>query len=78
MDEQKKQPDSSRNAAPASPPPGRDPGPGAVKRHRGRTIALIVAVVLIAGIVLVRWHPWNRDAAGASAAAAASGAQAGR
>src|SRR6266702_4947274 len=80
MDEQKKQPEASRNAAPASPPPGRDPGPGpgAVKRHRGRTIALIVAVVVIAGIVLVRWHPWNKTADSASAAAGASGAQAGR
>src|SRR5690349_10518051 len=78
MDEQKKQPETSRNSAPASPPPGRDPGPGAVKRHRGRTIALIVAVVVIAGIVLVRWHPWNRTADGASAAAGASGAQTGR
>lgn len=80
MDEQKKQPEPSRNAAPASPPPGRDPGPGpgAVKRHRGRTIALIVAVVVIAGIVLVRWHPWNKTADGANAAAGASGAQAGR
>jgi multidrug efflux system membrane fusion protein len=78
MDEQKKQPETSRNSAPASPPPGRDPGPGAVKRHRGRTIALIAAVVVIAGIVLVRWHPWNRTADGASAAAGASGAQTGR
>ncbi|MEM5385535.1 MdtA/MuxA family multidrug efflux RND transporter periplasmic adaptor subunit [Paraburkholderia phymatum] len=78
MDEQKNQPESSRNAGPSSPPPGHEPGPGAVRRHRGRTIALIVAVVIIAAIVLVRWHPWNRSDAGASAAAGASGAQAAR
>jgi multidrug efflux system membrane fusion protein len=73
MDEQKKQPEPSRNAGPASPPPG----PGAVKRHRGRTVALTVAVVLVAGVVLVRWHPWNKNMQGANAAAGASGAQAG-
>jgi multidrug efflux system membrane fusion protein len=78
MDEQKKQPESTRHPEPASPPPGREPGPGAVKRHRGRTIALIVAVVLVAGIVLVRWHPWNKSASGASTATGASGAHAGR
>ncbi|ACC70953.1 MdtA/MuxA family multidrug efflux RND transporter periplasmic adaptor subunit [Paraburkholderia phymatum] len=79
MDEQKKQPESSRHTEPASPSPGREPGPGAVKRHRGRTIALIVAVMLFAGFVLLRWHPWNASADGASAAAAgASGVQAGR
>jgi len=78
MDEQKNQPESSRNAGPSSPPPGHQPGPGSVRRHRGRTIALIVAVVIVAAIVLVRWHPWNRSDAGASAAAGASGAQAAR
>ncbi|MEM5437334.1 MdtA/MuxA family multidrug efflux RND transporter periplasmic adaptor subunit [Paraburkholderia diazotrophica] len=78
MDEQKNQPESSRNAGPSSPPPGHEPGPGAVKRHRGRTIALIAAVVIVAAIVLARWHPWNRSDAGASAAAGASGAQAAR
>ncbi|MPW19229.1 MdtA/MuxA family multidrug efflux RND transporter periplasmic adaptor subunit [Paraburkholderia sp. CNPSo 3157] len=76
MDEQKNQPEPSRNAGPSSPPTGHEPGPGAVKRHRGRTIALIVVVVIIAAIVLVRWHPWNRSDAGASAATGASGARA--
>jgi len=39
---------------------------------------VIVAVLIVAGIVLVRWHPWNKSAEGASAASGASGAQAGR
>ncbi len=40
---------------------------------------MIVAVMLFAGFVLLRWHPWNASADGASAAAAgASGVQAGR
>ncbi|HZZ10529.1 MAG TPA: MdtA/MuxA family multidrug efflux RND transporter periplasmic adaptor subunit [Paraburkholderia sp.] len=49
-----------------------------VRRHRGRTIALIVVVLIILGVVLWRGHPWGAPAGGASAAAGASGASSGR
>lgn len=51
--------------------------PPTPKRHRGRVIAAVVAVVVVAGIVLVRWHPWG-GASGATAAAGSSGASGAR
>ena len=85
MDEQQKHPQSQRPAAPASPPSSRgtptgapDEPPGAVKRRRGRNIALIVAALVILAVVLWRWHPWGGPDAGASAASAASGASGSR
>ncbi|MFT4069633.1 MAG: multidrug transporter subunit MdtA, partial [Paraburkholderia sp.] len=75
MDEQQKHPETQRPAAPASQPSagGAQAGaPGTVKRHRGRTIALIVAALVILGVVLWRWHPWGGPGSGASAPAAAS------
>jgi len=81
MDEQQKHPETQRPAAPASQPTagGAQAGaPGTVKRHRGRTIALIVAALVILGIVLWRWHPWGTPSGGAKAPGAASGARGGR
>ncbi len=43
------------------------------KRHRGRTIGLIVAALVVAGVVLWRWHPWGAPAAGAGAQTAGGG-----
>ncbi|MGF6778158.1 MdtA/MuxA family multidrug efflux RND transporter periplasmic adaptor subunit [Paraburkholderia sp. GAS334] len=88
MDEQQKLSETPRRLDPAQRPPGATDtagGPGGTgsdippgpKRHRGRMIALIVAVVVIAGIVLVRWHPWGAPS-GAAAPGGASGASAGR
>ncbi|WP_144142996.1 MdtA/MuxA family multidrug efflux RND transporter periplasmic adaptor subunit [Paraburkholderia sp. BCC1884] len=81
MDEQQKHSENSRPAAPASRTSnsssgGATPGPaaGAVKRHRGRNIALIVAALVILGVVLWRWHPWGGPGGGASGASAAGGA----
>nr|WKF59286.1 Multidrug resistance protein MdtA [Paraburkholderia busanensis] len=88
MDEQQKHSDTTRPVTPASQPstsgPARSTGPsaapGAVKRHRGRNIALIVAALVILGIVLWRWHPWGSPggAAGGSAASGHSGGRGGR
>lgn len=86
MDEQQKHSETSRPAAPASPPSssGRPAGaptgtPVAAKRHRGRNIALIVVALIILGVVLWRWHPWGGGpGGGASAASGASGASSGR
>ncbi|NVH71455.1 MdtA/MuxA family multidrug efflux RND transporter periplasmic adaptor subunit [Paraburkholderia sp. JPY432] len=49
-----------------------------MKRHRGRTVALIVAALVVLGVVLWRWHPWGSPGSGASAPSAASGARSGR
>jgi membrane fusion protein, multidrug efflux system len=83
MDEQQKHSETSRSAAPASQsrPAGTSSGtPGAVKRHRGRNIALIVAALVILGVVVWRWHPWGSPggASGAAGARSASGGRAGR
>ncbi len=84
MDEQQKHSETTRPATPASQPstsggPAHSSGyaPGAVKRHRGRNIALIVAALVILGVVLWRWHPWGGPGGGASGAAGASGASGG-
>ena len=77
MDEQQKHPENQRPTASQPSANGAPHGaPGAVQRHRGRTIALIVAVLVILGVVLWRWHPWG-GASGASAPAGASGARGG-
>lgn len=73
MDEQQKHSETTRPAAPASPPSASG-APGAVKRHRGRNLALLVAALVILGVVLWRWHPWGGPAGGgASGASSASG-----
>jgi len=77
MDEQQKHLENQRPTASQPSASGAQHGaPGAVKRHRGRTIALIVAVLVILGVVLWRWHPWG-GASGASAPTGASGARGG-
>ncbi|MEZ0605325.1 MdtA/MuxA family multidrug efflux RND transporter periplasmic adaptor subunit [Paraburkholderia sp. IW21] len=85
MDEQQKHSETSRPAAPASPPSssGRPAGspagtPVAAKRHRGRNIALIVVALILLGVVLWRWHPWGGGAGAASGASGASSGRAGR
>jgi len=92
MDEQQKHSETSHPADQASQSrpngaaagkPGDPRGP--VKRHRGRTIALIVAALVVVGVVLWRWHPWGgpgaaggaSEARGASGTSGASGARAG-
>ncbi|WP_187612033.1 MdtA/MuxA family multidrug efflux RND transporter periplasmic adaptor subunit [Paraburkholderia sp. 31.1] len=79
MDEQQKHPETQRPAAPQPSANGaQSSAPGAVKRHRGRTVALIVAALVVFGVVLWRWHPWGGPGSGASASGAASGARSGR
>ena len=65
MDQQEKRPDSSRKeTTPQSP------APVAARRSKGKFIALGV-VIVIAGIVLARWQPWNKALSGGNAAPAA-------
>ncbi|MBB5399234.1 MdtA/MuxA family multidrug efflux RND transporter periplasmic adaptor subunit [Paraburkholderia youngii] len=79
MDEQQKHPDTQRPAASQPSASGaQSSATGAVKRHRGRTVALIVAALVVLGVVLWRWHPWDSPSSGASAPGAASGARSGR
>ncbi|MGF6512325.1 MdtA/MuxA family multidrug efflux RND transporter periplasmic adaptor subunit [Paraburkholderia sp. 32] len=79
MDEQQKHPETQRPAASQPSANGaQSSAPGAVKRHRGRTVALIVAALVVLGVVLWRWHPWGGPGSGASASGAASGARSGR
>ncbi|HEY3599338.1 MAG TPA: MdtA/MuxA family multidrug efflux RND transporter periplasmic adaptor subunit [Paraburkholderia sp.] len=75
MDEQQKHSDPSRQPDPAHQPPVATPA-----RRRSRVIWLLAALVIVAGIVQWRWHPWRKadEGAGASASVAASGAHAGR
>ncbi|MBB5410431.1 multidrug efflux system membrane fusion protein [Paraburkholderia sp. HC6.4b] len=79
MDEQQKHPETQRPAASQPSANGaQSSAPGAVKRHRGRTVALIVAALVVFGVVLWRWHPWGGAGSGASAPGAPSGARSGR
>ncbi|MEM5295776.1 MdtA/MuxA family multidrug efflux RND transporter periplasmic adaptor subunit [Burkholderia sp. JPY481] len=79
MDEQQKHPETQRPAASQPSASGaQSSAPGAVKRHRGRTVALIVAALVVLGVVLWRWHPWAGPGSGASAPGAESGARSGR
>ncbi|NUY31232.1 MdtA/MuxA family multidrug efflux RND transporter periplasmic adaptor subunit [Paraburkholderia sp. JPY303] len=79
MDEQPKHPETQRPAASQPSASGaQSSAPGAVKRHRGRTVALIVAALVVLGVVLWRWHPWGSPGSGSSAPGAASGARSGR
>ncbi|MEM5400976.1 MULTISPECIES: MdtA/MuxA family multidrug efflux RND transporter periplasmic adaptor subunit [Paraburkholderia] len=65
MDQQEKRPDSPRkDTTPQSP------APAAARRGKGKFIALGV-VIVIAGIVLARWQPWNKALSGGNAAPAA-------
>jgi membrane fusion protein, multidrug efflux system len=66
MDHQEKHPEPPRQETPSPAP----------RSRRGKLIA-IAAVLVVAGVVLVRWQAWSKapsGAAGASAASAASGA----
>jgi multidrug efflux system membrane fusion protein len=79
MDEPQKHPETSPPPAPASPSSaGTTPTAGGGKKHRGRTVALIVAALLVAGIVIWRWHPWGGPAGEASPPAGAGGGRHGR
>ncbi|APR36261.1 MdtA/MuxA family multidrug efflux RND transporter periplasmic adaptor subunit [Paraburkholderia sp. SOS3] len=80
MDEKQKQSDTNRNPPPAPAPANRPPAPGGGPRRSRRAIWLALAIVVVAAIVLVRWHPWRKADTGAraGAAAGASGAHAGR
>ncbi|MBV8789513.1 MAG: MdtA/MuxA family multidrug efflux RND transporter periplasmic adaptor subunit, partial [Mycobacterium sp.] len=79
MDEQQNHPETQRPAAPQPSESGaQSSAPGPVKRHRGRTVALIVAALVVVGVVLWLWHPWGGPGSGASAPGAASGARTGR
>jgi membrane fusion protein, multidrug efflux system len=76
MDQQEKRPDSSRRDSPQPPASSSPSAPVAAQRGRGgrgKFIALGV-VIVIAGIVLARWQPWNKAASGSNAAPA-SGAR---
>jgi multidrug efflux system membrane fusion protein len=78
MDEQQKHPETSRTSTPASPSPvGTTQSAGGSKKHRGRTVGLIVAALLVAGIVVWRWHPWGASGE-PNAQGGASGARHGR
>ena len=69
MDEQQQHSETSRTPAPAHQPStaGTSQTKSDGKRHRGRTIGLIVAALVVAGIVVWRWHPWGGPAGGAAA-----------
>jgi multidrug efflux system membrane fusion protein len=69
MDEQQQHSETSRTPAPAHQPStaGTSQTKSGGKRHRGRTIGLIVAALVVAGIVVWRWHPWGGPAGGAAA-----------
>ncbi|MCP3707575.1 MdtA/MuxA family multidrug efflux RND transporter periplasmic adaptor subunit [Paraburkholderia sp. CNPSo 3274] len=65
MDQREKRPDSPRKeTTPQSP------APVAARRSKGKFIVLGV-VILIAGIVLARWQPWNKALSGGDATPAA-------
>ncbi|MCP3721865.1 MdtA/MuxA family multidrug efflux RND transporter periplasmic adaptor subunit [Paraburkholderia sp. CNPSo 3272] len=65
MDQQEKRPDSPhKDTTPQSP------APVAARRGKGKFIALGV-VIVIAGIVLARWQPWNKALSGGNATPAA-------
>ena len=79
MDEQQKHPETSRTSAPAQQPSGATSQSGSSgKRHRGRTIGLIVAVLVVVGIVVWRWHPWGGAPAGGASAQSEGGGRHGR
>ncbi|WP_322009545.1 MdtA/MuxA family multidrug efflux RND transporter periplasmic adaptor subunit [Paraburkholderia sp. J12] len=54
MDQQEKNLESPRRETPSPSSPSAPP-----RRHRGKLIAL-AAVLVVAGIVLLHWHPWNK------------------
>jgi membrane fusion protein, multidrug efflux system len=67
MDHQEKHPQPPRQETPSPAP----------RSRRGKLIA-IAAVLVVAGVVLVRWQPWSKapsGTAGAAGASAASGAR---
>ncbi|MBV8261708.1 MAG: hypothetical protein JO239_12395, partial [Paraburkholderia sp.] len=77
--DQHKRPDSPRRETPphssaqsSAPSPASSSlsAPVAARRGKGKFIALGV-VIVIAGIVLARWQPWNKAVSGGNAATAA-------
>ncbi|PYE22410.1 multidrug efflux system membrane fusion protein [Paraburkholderia silvatlantica] len=65
MDQQEKRPDSPRKeTTPQAPAP-------AAASRKGKFIIALGVVVVIAGIVLARWQPWNKAPSGGNATAAA-------
>ena len=79
MDQQAKRPDSPRRETPpqsSAQSPAQSPASSspsaqvAARRGKGKVIALGV-VIVIAGIVLARWQPWNKALSGGNATPAA-------
>src|ERR1700722_3151539 len=79
MDEQQQHSETSRTPAPAreASAAGTSQTRSGGKRHRGRTIGLIVAALVVAGIVVWGWYPWGGPS-GAASAQRESGARHGR
>lgn len=65
MDHQEKHPEPPRQETPSPAP----------RSRRGKLVA-IAAVLVVAGVVLVRWQPWNKAPSGAAGASAGAGASA--
>ncbi|SDC40903.1 MdtA/MuxA family multidrug efflux RND transporter periplasmic adaptor subunit [Paraburkholderia lycopersici] len=65
MDQQEKRPDSPRRETPPQSPAPAAPA-AASRGRRGKFIALGV-VIVVAGIVLARWQPWNKALSGGNA-----------
>jgi multidrug efflux system membrane fusion protein len=74
MDELQQHSETSRTPTPAQQPSaGTSQMRSGGKRHRGRTISLIVAALVVAGIAVWRWHPWGAPAGGAGAQSEGAG-----
>jgi membrane fusion protein, multidrug efflux system len=78
MDEPQQQSESSRTPAPADPTstaPAAATGqmPSGTKKHRARTIGLIVAALVVAGIVAWRWDSWGGHTGGPAGGAGEHG-----
>jgi membrane fusion protein, multidrug efflux system len=79
MDEQQKHSETSSTSTPASASTAGIPqSAGGSKKHWGRTVGLIVAALVVAGIIVWRWHPWGAPTGGGGPQAGTSGARHGR